>query len=294
MPNTITTDAITYEQYVELNNQFIAECGFGIQPDLKTFYRLDATAGLTADEIKQYNELDKHSTEAARNYKLAQLDKRYGDDYLNVTADDPAQQPRFDDIALIHKINNQGYLNSLSDSEFQDIANEYVEYMNSHSLAIEQGAIGYDDITWEKMSDSEKEKAIATSQECVNEYVRKCAVSFPEHLEELGIVSSVLPEPPDNVTPNADVQPSTDSAENDQPSAEESESTWSKIAAGIGGAFKSAADWFASTSVGSFIIDKFENVRDYVVENFIDKDSAERETIYIPDDIPEDDSPQMA
>lgn len=294
------TDVLNDEQREGYNAIQNIMTDIGVQVELDAdgrvdFKRTNYLAGLSMAERETYSHIG--SSTAAEQYRAERLNEKYPEDYLQVkvdtglTAEQQAQydayaaqngtaaeeyrkamvnqntaasrqkQEVFDELSMLERANDPGYLNSLSEDEFNDFCNEYVTYKFTH----QSGVYGYTDEELSGMSEEEISLIKAENMVYVNEFNELIGHDGiePSADQQHGDSSQDSPqqespsEEPQQTSP-ADGEPASNGTDDSKDNGVSS--TWNKLKENVSVAFTAIGNWFASTEVGEWVIDKYNDI----------------------------------
>lgn len=205
-----------------------------------TYTRKDSQAGLT-DAEKQEISMIESSTDAEER-KMYIMKEKFPEDYLEFETGDSVKDKAMEDIALVVKMTTPSYLNSLSQEELNDLCDKYVEFAENHTFDHAKGSmLIYTKDQLDSMTDAQIEEAYAYQAECVN--------TFNSLVEQQYIDFNNM-KGSDKNGPEA-----ADEADNNK-----GESAWSKLKNNVTAMATAVSNWFKSTAVGEWVMDKYEDI----------------------------------
>ena len=205
-----------------------------------TYTRKDSQAGLT-DAEKQEISMIKSSSDAEKR-KMYIMKGKIPEDYLEFETGDATKDKAMADIALVVKMTTPEYLNSLSQEELNALCNEYVEFAENHTVGPVKGSmLIYTKDQLDLMTEAQIEEAYAYQDECINTFnglVEQQCIDFNKMKES----DKNGPEAPSKTDNDKD------------------ESAWSKLKNNVTSMATAVSNWFKSTAVGEWVIDKYEDI----------------------------------
>lgn len=218
--------------------------------------------GLTKKEENTASHIQDSGSQSE--YIDIRMAERYTDDYLDLTADDPSMQKGFDQISLLEKMNDPGYINSLSDEEFQKQAKQATVMFNTPPMS--EGVFGVDSETWAS-ADEETRNQYRENSELIRD-------AWDKKLDELPVMKEIhnnkdfdLTDDQKQSLMNEYSVLALDEKENSpsivqQAQAAVSGFSWSNFKDKVKDCFGAAKEWFESTAVGAWTMEKIDVAKD--------------------------------
>lgn len=177
-------------------------------------------------------------------------------------ADNDSYNKYAEEIALLAKASDQGYLNSLSTEERDAICAEYTRYVIDHK----NGVIGYTDEELSKLTEVGREKACAESQKWTNEVMTDVSAKYPDmSLDNLAYPRSQYYEcpfenfnAPDYTVAKNDTKSTVKSDSKDK--AQTTESPFRRIAETAAAVFTAAKNYLKETKPGKYVVEKYNEL----------------------------------
>lgn len=247
-----------------------------IQDDGTFTKNIDINAGLSEAEKKEIAAIkDSKGQEIRRENMLAD---KYKDNYLDLKAEDPAMQEAFSQISTLEKMKDPGYLNTLSDEEFDELATDAFAMANVPPTS--EGVYGVSADDWEAANDAQRAKYREQSASIKEAWTKE--LESHEQMNDLHTKQNDLAlskedkeslqnEYADMVSKNADTVSSEQSKE------EQSESPWSNLKERFSRCFETAKEYFQSTAVGKWVTEKVGDIKEFVVDKIGVKERKEEE-----------------
>lgn len=276
---SVNLDNLTEEERegLEALREITSDIGVSVNLDESgnlRFVREDTMAGLNDKERAAFSGVQS-SLAAGEKYKQYILKNRYPDNYLQFNAyelnaeqkaiydsyarqngtaaeqyrrgvmttnskSEPDKQRIFDEMAFIAKANDPGYLNSLTNEEFQVFSVKYVEYRCSHI----DGVYGYTADELSQMNESQRAKVQMLNQQYSEEFTNRAQLekdAIEVRMEGITVAN-------------------VESNQNGNSRESNGLSTWGKLKQNVTLAFSAVGNWIASTPVGEWVIDKYNDI----------------------------------
>ena len=166
------------------------------------------------------------------------------DNKYYLESDNPVTQKMYDEMALIMTYNDKDYMATLPEAQQQAITTSVIDWSQTHST---YQCFGTTDEMISHIPDSNSVKAIkANSDKVRDEYLTAMAEKYPEE----DIQSKIDDNTPEVNTPESN--------------GSEPKSFWGNIKSNVSGFFSKAREVVSKTTIGAYILSKYDAVKDWV------------------------------